>query len=72
MRIATWNVNSVTARLPRLLEFLETRAPDIALLQETKCAEDAFPSLPVMGLGYEVAPTALVPGTESRSCRGWD
>ncbi len=55
MRIATWNVNSVTARLPRLLDWLQTREPDVACLQEIKCAEDVFPTLPVAGLGYDVA-----------------
>lgn len=55
MRIATWNVNSVTARLPRLLEWLETREPDVACLQEVKCTVDAFPHLPVQALGYEIA-----------------
>jgi exodeoxyribonuclease-3 len=55
VRIATWNVNSVTARLPRLLEWLESRRPDVACLQELKVAEDAFPHLPVQALGYESA-----------------
>jgi exodeoxyribonuclease-3 len=54
MRIATWNVNSVGARLPRLLEWLEDRQPDVVALQETKCADDAFPHMPLMALGYEV------------------
>ena len=54
MRIATWNVNSVGARLPRLLEWLEAREPDVVALQETKCADDAFPHLPLMALGYDV------------------
>ncbi|MDQ3735069.1 MAG: exodeoxyribonuclease III, partial [Actinomycetota bacterium] len=54
MRIATWNVNSVTARLPRLLPWLEDTAPDVVALQETKCAAAAFPELPVQTLGYEV------------------
>ncbi len=54
MRIATWNVNSVGARLPRLLEWLESRAPDVVALQETKCTDEAFPHLPLLGLGYEV------------------
>jgi exodeoxyribonuclease III len=53
VRLATWNVNSVTARLPRLLEWLETTAPDVACLQETKVA--AFPAKEVEALGYEVA-----------------
>ncbi len=55
MRIATWNVNSVTARLPRLLDWLEHTAPDVVCLQETKVAEDAFPRAEVEALGYEVA-----------------
>jgi exodeoxyribonuclease-3 len=55
VRIATWNVNSVTARLPRLLEWLEAAAPDVVCLQETKVADDAFPAEPVAALGYEVA-----------------
>lgn len=53
VRIATWNVNSVTARLPRLLQWLEERQPDVVALQETKCADDAFPYLPLLALGYE-------------------
>lgn len=55
MRIATWNVNSVLARLPRLVEWLEQTAPDVACLQETKVAADAFPAGSVTPLGYEVA-----------------
>lgn len=54
MRIATWNVNSIGARLPRLLPWLEETAPDIVALQETKCAAGAFPELPIQALGYEV------------------
>jgi exodeoxyribonuclease-3 len=53
VRIATWNVNSVTARLPRLLEWLSDTAPDAICLQETKVAE--FPVEEVGELGYEVA-----------------
>ena len=55
MRIATWNVNSVTARLDRLLAWLETAQPDVLALQELKCADSAFPTMPVQALGYEVA-----------------
>lgn len=55
VRIATWNVNSVTARLPRLLDWLETRHPDVACLQELKVTEDTFPHLPVQALGYQAA-----------------
>ena len=42
MRIATWNVNSVTQRVPRLLPWLDERQPDVVCLQETKLADDAF------------------------------
>ncbi|GIM71198.1 exodeoxyribonuclease III [Winogradskya consettensis] len=55
MRFATWNVNSVNARLPRLLEWLEQTAPDVLCLQETKVAADGFPDAEVKALGYEVA-----------------
>lgn len=53
MLIATWNVNSVTARLPRLLDWLEQRSPDAVALQETKCSDDAFPFAPLERLGYQ-------------------
>ena len=55
MRLATWNVNSIKARLPRLLDWLATTAPDVLCLQETKCAGAAFPRAEVADLGYEVA-----------------
>ena len=55
MRIATWNVNSVGARLPRLNEWLELAAPDVVCLQEIKCASDAFPGDRAEELGYEIA-----------------
>lgn len=51
MRIATWNVNSVKQRLPRLLPWLEERQPDVVCLQELKLTEDAFEQL----LGQELA-----------------
>jgi len=55
MRIATWNVNSVLARLPRLVEWLIQTAPDVVCLQETKVAAGAFPGDQVTGLGYAIA-----------------
>jgi exodeoxyribonuclease-3 len=55
VRVATWNVNSVTARLPRLLDWLADVRPDVVCMQETKCGGDAFPSSEVAALGYEVA-----------------
>ncbi|MEU1803078.1 exodeoxyribonuclease III [Streptomyces sp. NPDC019937] len=58
MRIATWNVNSITARLPRLLAWLESSGTDVLCVQETKCAETAFPFEPLRELGYEAAVNA--------------
>jgi exodeoxyribonuclease-3 len=55
MRLATWNVNSVKARLPRLLDWLADKRPDVVCLQETKCAADAFPAAEVAELGYATA-----------------
>jgi exodeoxyribonuclease-3 len=55
MRIATWNVNSVIARLPRLLDWLRATAPDAVCLQETKIPDASFPTAEVGELGYEVA-----------------
>ncbi len=52
MRIATFNVNSIKARLPRVLEWLEASAPDVVLLQELKCEESGFPAMDISGLGY--------------------
>jgi exodeoxyribonuclease III len=51
LRLATWNVNSVKQRLPRLLPWLDERRPDVVCLQETKLADDAFEEL----LGEELA-----------------
>ena len=55
MRLATWNVNSLNKRLPRVEEWLEIAAPDVLCLQETKLADNAFPQLTFEALGYEVA-----------------
>ncbi|MBV9604925.1 MAG: exodeoxyribonuclease III [Solirubrobacterales bacterium] len=58
MRIATWNVNSLKQRLPRLLPWLDQRRPDVVCLQETKIADAAFAELlgdELVGRGYDVA-----------------
>ena len=55
MRLATWNVNSLTARMPRVTQWIEENAPDILCLQETKQADDKFPAKEFLGLGYEAA-----------------
>src|SRR6476660_2470462 len=53
MRIATWNVNSLKARMPRVEAWLEECQPDVLCMQETKLADSAFPSLAFSTLGYE-------------------
>jgi exodeoxyribonuclease-3 len=58
VRIATWNVNSVKQRVPRLLPWLDQRQPDVVCLQETKLADDAFADLlgeQLTSRGYEFA-----------------
>jgi exodeoxyribonuclease-3 len=55
MRIATWNVNSLNARLPRVEEWLSYAQPDVLCMQETKVADAAFPVMPFSAAGYEVA-----------------
>jgi exodeoxyribonuclease-3 len=55
MRIATWNVNSLKARLPRVEEWLVQRQPDVLLMQETKLADDAAPEMAFRMAGYELA-----------------
>jgi exodeoxyribonuclease-3 len=52
VKIATWNVNSLNARLPRVLEFLELHHPDLLLMQETKTEPDAFPDAELAAAGY--------------------
>jgi exodeoxyribonuclease-3 len=58
VRVATWNVNSIRQRLPRLLPWLDERRPDVVCLQETKLSDDAFAELlgdELSDRGYEVA-----------------
>lgn len=52
MLIVTWNINSLRARMPRVLEFLELHRPDVLCLQETKCAAAVFPALELEAAGY--------------------
>ena len=54
MRIASFNINGVKARLPALLEWLERSGPDIVALQELKSQDEGFPRLEIEGLGYHV------------------
>jgi len=55
VRIATWNVNSLSARLPAVERWLERAEPDVLLMQETKLADDQVPALPFQAAGYELA-----------------
>jgi exodeoxyribonuclease III len=52
MRIATYNVNGIKARLPRLLEWLEEQKPDVACLQELKSSDETFPEADIRAAGY--------------------
>ena len=67
--LATWNVNSLKARLGRVEAWLAEVQPDIACLQETKVSDAAFPSLAFGTLGYESAHHGRANGTASPSCR---
>jgi exodeoxyribonuclease-3 len=55
VRIATWNINSVKARLPFVLHWLDAREPDIACFQELKVDDDNFPIAAFEERGYQVA-----------------
>ncbi len=55
MRLATWNVNSLTARMPHVTGWIEAQQPDVLCLQETKQADDKFPTDTFKALGYEAA-----------------
>ena len=52
MLVATWNVNSLKARMPRVQELLDLHLPGVVLLQETKAAPDQFPHLELQAAGY--------------------
>ncbi len=55
MKLATWNVNSIRARLTRLLRWLTTHQPDVLCLQELKVTEDQFPFEALESAGYQAA-----------------
>jgi exodeoxyribonuclease-3 len=55
LSIATFNVNSIKARLPNLLAWLDESKPDIVLLQELKCVDEAFPAMEIEERGYNIA-----------------
>lgn len=53
LKIATWNVNSIKARLPNVLAWLQEASPDVVLLQETKCQKEGFPNQDLKSIGYD-------------------
>jgi exodeoxyribonuclease-3 len=55
VRLATWNVNSIRSRIDRVTGWLERADVDVLAMQETKCKDDQFPTMPFAALGYEVA-----------------
>lgn len=55
MRVATWNVNSLNARWPRVREWLELHQPDVVMVQETKQTDETFPFAALAALGYDAA-----------------
>jgi exodeoxyribonuclease-3 len=55
LTVATWNVNSIKARLPNILDWLREAKPDVVLMQELKCEAEAFPALEIEDLGYNLA-----------------
>jgi exodeoxyribonuclease-3 len=55
VRVVTWNVNSLKARMPRVEQWLIDVQPDVVCLQETKMADDAFPALAFSSMGYDSA-----------------
>ena len=59
MRLATWNVNSIRARVDRVVDYLERADIDVVLMQETKCKPEQFPLAPFAAAGYEVASHGL-------------
>lgn len=52
-RLASWNINSVRLRIDQVTQFLDSHAPDVLCLQETKCREDEFPAKAIRAAGYE-------------------
>ena len=53
MKIATYNVNGINGRLPRLLEWLDETRPDVAYLQEIKTSNETFPLDTIHAAGYD-------------------
>ncbi|MGD9618820.1 MAG: exodeoxyribonuclease III [Mycolicibacterium sp.] len=54
MRLATWNVNSIRTRVDRVTDWLQRADVDVLAMQETKCSDDQFPTMPFAAIGYDV------------------
>ena len=52
MKLATWNVNSLTVRLPQVLDWLAQQQPEVLVLQETKLTDDKFPQTEIQAAGW--------------------
>lgn len=59
MRLATWNVNSIRTRVDRVTDWLERADVDVLAMQETKCTDEQFPTMPFAAAGYEVTHVGL-------------
>jgi exodeoxyribonuclease-3 len=59
LRLATWNVNSIRTRVDRVVSWLQRADVDVLAMQETKCADDQFPTMPFLEAGYEVVHSGL-------------
>ena len=53
MKIVSYNLNGIRARLPRLIEYLDEQKPDVLCLQELKCDDDSFPIKDIRAAGYD-------------------
>ena len=78
MKLATYNLNGIRARLPRLLEWLAREQPDVVCLQELKCADESLPIADIEAAGYGAVwhgqkgfnGVAVLPKATRRSCAG--
>jgi exodeoxyribonuclease III len=68
MKLATWNVNSLTVRLPQVLDWLAANPVDVLVLQETKMTDDKFPAAAFLEAGYNARSFAKQNGASSFRC----
>ena len=65
LRVATWNVNSIRTRVDRVVDWMVRADVDVLAMQETKCADDKFPTMPFAAAGYEYV-TVRAAGARAR------